>query len=137
MNPTKTFVIFGEPIEILVSGEETSGRSTTLIQTNQPGGGPPPHRHLNEDETFFALEGDYEVYENGVWSKAAPGQAVQGMRGAFHTFRNVGSTAGRMLVFVAPAGLEKFFEEIAPLSVPEDMAQVVAIAERFGISFQA
>lgn len=136
MTPVSTFTIFGEPVEILVSGEMTNGRSTTLLQTSPPGGGPPPHMHRNEDETFFVLEGDYEFLANGAWIKAVPGQAVQGMRGAFHTFRNAGATRGRMLIFVAPAGLEKYFAEIAPLSVPGDMAQILAISERYGISFQ-
>jgi hypothetical protein len=41
-----------------------------------------------------------------------------------------------MLIFVAPAGLENYFEEIAPLSMPWDLAQLLDISERFGISFQ-
>jgi hypothetical protein len=40
-----------------------------------------------------------------------------------------------MLIFVSPAGLEKYLEEISPLSVPDDMRQVLAISERYGISF--
>lgn len=136
MSPTKTITVFGEPIEILVSGEMTHGRSTTLIQTSPPGGGPPPHAHRNEDEIFYVLEGDYEFLQNGEWSEAEPGQAVCGMRGAFHTFRNSGTTEGRMLIFVAPAGIENYFAEIAPLSMPWDLAQLLDISERFGISFQ-
>jgi quercetin dioxygenase-like cupin family protein len=136
LSPTKIFTVFGEPIEILVDGAMTHGRSTALIQTSPPGGGPPPHAHRNEDEIFYVLEGEYEFLQNGEWSKAEPGQAVCGMRGAFHTFRNAGTTEGRMLIFVAPAGLENYFEEIAPLSMPWDLAQLLDISERFGISFQ-
>lgn len=136
MSHTKIFTVFGEPIEILVSGETTSGRSTTLIQTSPPGGGPPPHSHEREDEIFFVLEGEYEFLQNGVWSKAEPGKAICGMRGAFHTFRNAGTTEGRMLVFIAPAGLENYFEEISPLAMPWDLAQLLDISERYGISFQ-
>ncbi|MFZ0747593.1 MAG: cupin domain-containing protein [Terracidiphilus sp.] len=136
MSPTKTFTVFGEPIEILIPGEITNGRSTTIIQTSPPGGGPPPHAHQREDEVFFVVEGDYEFLANGEWTKAVPGQAVFGMRGAFHTFRNVGATEGKMLVFIAPAGLEKYFEEISPLSMPWDMAQLLDISEHYGISFQ-
>ncbi len=136
MSPSRTLMVFGEPVEILISGEETSGCSTTLIQTSPPGGGPPPHSHSNEDEIFFVIEGEYEFLANGVWSKVVPGQAVSGMRGLVHTYRNVGTTTGKMLIFVAPAGLEYFFAEIAPLSMPADKAQILAISERYGISFQ-
>lgn len=136
MSPTKTFYVFGEPIEILISGEMTGGRSTALVQTSPPGGGPPPHAHQNEDEIFFVLEGDYEFLERGVWTELKPGQAVWGMRGLVHTFRNAGTTEGRMLIFSVPAGLEEYFEEIAPLAMPWDLSQLLTISERYGISFQ-
>jgi len=136
MNPTETFTVFDEPIEILVPGEMTNGRSTTIIQTSPPGGGPPPHSHQNEDEIFFVLEGDYEFLENGEWSKAIPGKAICGMRGSIHTFRNAGATTGKMLIFIAPAGLELYFREISELSMPWDMAQLLTISEKYGIAFE-
>jgi quercetin dioxygenase-like cupin family protein len=135
LNPIKSFQVFGELVEVLTDGEMTAGRSTTLIQTSPPGGGPPPHTHLNEDETFFVLEGNYEFLENGQWRRAARGQSIHAMRGLTHTFRNSGSTVGRILVFAAPAGMEKYLEEISPLSVPKDLEQLLAISERYGISF--
>lgn len=136
MPPTTSFTVFGEPIDVLISGEMTGGRSATIIQTSPPGGGPPPHAHQNEDEVFFVLEGEYEFLQNGVWSKVDVGEAVWGVRNSFHTFRNVGSTEGRVLIFISPAGLEEYFEEISTLSMPWDLAQLLDISERFGISFQ-
>ena len=135
VNPIKTFKVFGEPVEVLIPGEMTGDRSTTLTQVSPPGGGPPPHSHQNEDETFFVLEGEYEFLEAGQWRRAAPGHAVQAMRGSVHTFRNVGATTGKMLVFVAPAGMEKYLEEISVLFMPEDLSRLLAISERYGILF--
>lgn len=136
MSPASTLIIFGEPVEILVSGQMTSGRSTTLLQTSPPGGGPPPHMHRNEDETFFVLEGDYEFLANGAWIKAAPGQAVQGMRGSFHTFRNAGTAPGTDNGAIS----SKYFSNPAGATnisiLPGDMDKILAISERFGISFQ-
>ncbi|MGD0891857.1 MAG: cupin domain-containing protein [Terracidiphilus sp.] len=134
MKPIKTFKVFGEPIEILVSGEMTGGLSTTLIQTSPPGGGPPPHSHANEDETFYVLEGNYELLQDGQWVKAAAGECVQTSRGSFHTFRNAGTTTGRMLVFVAPAGLDKYLEELSAFKAPDDMAAILALSARYGIA---
>ena len=131
----KSFKVFGEPVEILVSGEMTGGLSTTLIQTSPPGGGPPPHSHVNEDETFYVLEGDYELLQDGQWVKVAADECVHTRRGSVHTFRNVGSTVGRMLVFVAPAGLDKYLEELSAFRVPEDMPAILALSARYGISF--
>jgi quercetin dioxygenase-like cupin family protein len=135
MSAVKTFKVFGEPVEVLVPGEATEGRSTTTMQVSPPGGGPPPHRHTYEDETFYVLEGEYEFLHDGVWQKVEPGRAVQAMRGSVHTFRNSGTTHGKMLVFIAPSGLEKYLEEISVLSLPVDMERLLAISERYGISF--
>lgn len=135
MRALKTFKVFGEPVEVLIPGEATNGLSSTLTQTSPPGGGPPPHSHTNEDETFFVLEGEYEFLEGGQWHKAEHGRAILAKRGSVHTFRNVGNTTGKMLVFLTPAGLEKYLEEISALSMPQDAARLIAISERYGISF--
>ena len=136
MPPSKSFTVFGEPVEILIPGELTGGLSTTLIHTAFPGGGPPPHSHTREDETFYPLEGDFEIFDGKDWHKIKPGHAAHYRRGAVHTFRNAGSTTGRILIFVAPAGLDKYLEEISILTVPQDMDKVIAISARYGITFQ-
>lgn len=135
MSPVKTFKVFGEPVEVLVSGEMTGGLSTTLTQTSPPGGGPPPHLHLNEDETFFVLKGEYEFLRDGEWLPIARGETVLAKRGSVHTFRNAGTTTGKILVFVTPAGMDKYLEKISPLTIPQDMADLLATSERYGISF--
>ena len=70
-----------------------------------------------------------------MWRKAEPGAAVHANRGSIHTFRNAGNTSGKMLVFIAPAGLEKYLEEISTLPMPADLPQLLAISERYGITF--
>ena len=80
------------------------------------------------------LEGEYVFLKDGHWVKAEPARAIQAMRGSVHTFRNSGSTPGKMLVFVTPAGMEKYLEEISTLSMLADMAKLLAISERYGIS---
>ena len=131
----KSFKVPGDAVEILITAEMADGKSSTLIQTSPPGGGPPPHRHTNEDETFFVLKGEYEFLYNGEWHKVGESETVYGTRGSVHTFRNAGSTTGKILIFVTPGGFEKYLEEISPLSIPADMPQLLAISERYGISF--
>jgi hypothetical protein len=57
------------------------------------------------------------------------------VRGSVHTFRNVGASAGKLLVVTVPGGFEKYLEEISPLSLPQDMEQLIGISKRYGISF--
>ena len=135
MPPLKSFAVFGEPVEILIASETTSGRSATMTQSSPAGGGPPPHSHQNEDETFFVLDGEYEVLLNGVSHKLLAGDAIHATRGSIHTFRNVGGHVGKMLIHIVPGGLENYLEQISYFSVPEGMPQVLEISKRYGIAF--
>jgi quercetin dioxygenase-like cupin family protein len=135
MIPIRSFAVFGDPVEVLIPSDQTGGLSATLTQTSPPGGGPPPHSHQNEDETFFVLEGEYEISLNGAVHKLSAGEAIHATRGSIHTFRNVGSKDGKILVHIVPGGLENYLEEISHFSIPEGMPQVLEISERYGITF--
>jgi mannose-6-phosphate isomerase-like protein (cupin superfamily) len=135
MQPVKSFTVFGEPDDLLVDGAMSHGTAAVMIQTTRPGGGPPPHMHTREDETFTALEGEFEILSEGKWSKIAVGDVVFAPRGHVHTFRNCGSTSGKILIFVSPAGFENYLQEVGPLSPATDMEKIVEISTRFGISF--
>ncbi len=135
MPPIKTFRVFGEPVDVLVNAATSGGVSAAIIQHVPPGGGPPPHSHTHEDETFYVLEGDFEFLYEGEWHPQAVGETMFGRRRSIHTFRNAGSTPGRVLIFVAPAGLEDYLEEISSYSPATDMPKILEISERYGITF--
>ena len=83
-----------------------------MEQSNRKRGGPPRHLHHNEDELFYALEGEYivEVGAERFFLKA--GDCVLGPRGIPHVWAFVGDSAGRLLISFAPAGkMEAFFNE--------------------------
>jgi quercetin dioxygenase-like cupin family protein len=135
MVPVKTFYVLGERVDVLVDTAMSNGASTTIVQHVPPGGGPPPHSHKNEEETFIALEGDFEILTDGKWHPLAKGESVYGKRGGIHTFRNVGNTTGRLLVFLTPGGFEDYLEAFSPFSLPADMPKVLEISEKYGITF--
>ncbi len=67
-------------------------------------GGPALHLHLNEDEWFYVLDGEYVVkVGSDLWS-LAPGDSVLIPRQTPHTFAFKGEGAGRLLVAFSPAG---------------------------------
>jgi mannose-6-phosphate isomerase-like protein (cupin superfamily) len=41
-----------------------------------PNGGPPPHIHTREDETFYVLEGNPSFWVQDHWIDAGPGDFV-------------------------------------------------------------
>ena len=135
MSSIKTFSVFGDRVDVYVDSVISSGLSSTLVQHVQPGGGPPPHSHTNEDETFVALDGEFELLMNGQWHPLVPGEAAYAQRGSTHTFRNSGKTIGRIMVMVTPGGFEKYLQEIGSYSPATDMPKIIEISNRYGITF--
>lgn len=115
----KTLWVAGDLVTFKVVGEDTNGSYSLFEVESSPGGGPPPHIHHREDEILCVLEGEHEVSIGERTIRANAGSVVYGPRNVAHTYKNVGATSGRILGFVAPAGLEKFFEEVGEEATEE------------------
>lgn len=123
---------------ILLDGEQTGGLQSMWLETSPPEGGPPPHFHINDDETFYVVEGRISFFQNGEWREVGPGSSAFVPRGQLHTFRNVGPGPSRMVISTNPAGFDAFItqaaEEFSKAGGP-DMARVYAIGAEHGIHF--
>ena len=112
-----------------------------------PGGGPPPHIHRNEDETFYIVEGQCSIRLSGQTVNAAAGDFVNVPRGIVHCFRNEGTSTMRMVLTYSPSGIEKFFEETLepaldrrsgpPPNIQALADRFVAAGPKYGIEFFA
>jgi len=129
--------ILGIPMLIRIHGRDTGGVLSVVESHDVPGGGPPPHIHHREDETFQILEGEYEFMVGGKTIQAKPGTTLFAPRGIPHTYRYVGKTPGRLMCVITPAGFEGFFEEIGALSAQEqhDIPRVMEIGKKYGLEF--
>ena len=121
----------------LARQDDTEGRYSLFEVRDVPNSGPPMHRHTREDEAFYILEGEYEIYSpDGLIMRARPGTYVHVTRGTAQAYKCVGPSEGRMLVIASPGGLERFFEELGALSASGqsgDFGAVAAVADRHGI----
>ena len=135
----------GDHYTFLVTGDESGGAYFAMEALVPPGGGPPPHIHSREDETFYLVEGEIEFTLGDDTVTAGPGDFVNVPRGTVHCFRNAGSSTARMILTFTPAGMERFFEETlepapadatdAPDNIDEVAARYVAAAPRHGLEF--
>ena len=91
---------------LLVTGEETGGAYFSMEALVEPGGGPPPHVHRDEDETFYVLEGHCTFRLGERTISAGPGDFVNVPRGTVHSFRNRSSGIVRLILTFTPAGIE-------------------------------
>jgi quercetin dioxygenase-like cupin family protein len=134
-NGGKSVSILGIPMLIRIHGRDTGGVVSAVESHDVAGGGPPPHIHHREDETFQVLEGDYEFTVAGKLFVAGPGTTIFAPRGIPHTYRYLGQTPGRLMCVITPAGFEGFFEEIGALSSQQqqDIPRVLEIAAKYGL----
>lgn len=141
----KTYLLVGDVVTFKAVGAETGGAYTLFEGRSQPGSGVPTHIHQYEEEAFFVMEGTYAFGIGERLVELGPGGFVFGPRGLPHSYRNVGSTPGRLLTLVTPGGLfEQFTAEIGqPLDGPDhplppgspDLDRLVAVAAKYGIDF--
>ena len=137
------FSAVGDVYRILATGEQTGGAYALCEARVLPGGGPPPHVHRREDESFFILEGEITFMLDGRKVLAKAGSFLQSPRNLPHAFKNESSAPARMLVLTTPSGFEKFLAEFAqpvpsfespPLPVTAaEIQRLLAIAPKYGI----
>src|SRR5438067_2286837 len=143
MNPTvipsgegKSVNVIGNAITIRLHGCDTGGVLSVAESIDQPGGGPPPHIHHREDETFQVLEGEYEFTCGDKTFKVRKGATIFAPRGVPHAYRYIGSTPGQLMVTMTPAGFEQFFEEVGALEPQQQqIPRVIEIGKKYGLEF--
>jgi len=104
----------GDLYSMLVTGKESNNVFFQFEAFVPEGGGPPPHIHSREDETFYVISGNLEILLGDKTHLAKAGDFVYIPRGTVHRFKNIGKEMAVQLVTFSPAGVEKFFEEVFP-----------------------
>ena len=104
----------GDLYSLLATGKETNNAFFQFEAIVPEGGGPPPHVHSREDESFYVVSGNLEILLGDKTYQAKRGDFVYIPRGTTHSFKNVGRDTAVQLVTFVPAGIELFFQEVFP-----------------------
>ena len=142
----RTIGIVGDVYRFLATGDETGGRYAMWEALVPPGGGPPPHVHSREQEGFFVLEGEMSFFAEEKRIVATAGMFVNMPPGTAHSFKNESSQPARMLITVAPAGLEQMFFEVGvplaegattvPPPTKDEIEKLLSLAPRYGVEIR-
>lgn len=65
-NEGQTVAIVGDVYRFMATGDDTDGRYAMFEAVVRPGGGPPPHIHSREEESFYVLEGEITFFSASV-----------------------------------------------------------------------
>ena len=119
-NSRKT-VLSGFPVDFKVATKDTDGGLFIIENLNETKGGPPRHLHHEQEEWFYAIEGEYLLEIDDERFNLGPGDSILAPRKAPHAWAFKGKGHGRLLIAFQPAGLmESFFKELAKIKgVPE------------------
>ncbi len=100
-------------VRFMIDGGETDQGFSLVEHPMSPRAlAAPLHKHNREDEYSYVLEGRMGALLGDEVLEAGPGDLVFKPRDQWHTFWNAGDEPCRILEIIAPAGFEKFFEEL-------------------------
>lgn len=142
----RTIGVVGDTYRFLATGEETAGKYAMWEAVVPPGGGPPPHIHSREEEAFYILEGEITFQIDDQRIVATAGMFANMPIGSLHSFKNESGKLAKMLISVAPAGLEQMFIEVghsvalgeqAPPVTKADIDKLLAVAPKYGVEIRA
>ncbi len=140
----RTIGLVGDIYRFFATSDETGGRYSMFEATVLPGGGPSPHIHRREAETFYVLEGEITFQVGDERRVAKSGTFVHMPIGNLHAFKNETNQPAKMLISFAPAGLEEMFFEVgkdlAKGETPdehsaEETEKILEAAGRFGVEY--
>jgi quercetin dioxygenase-like cupin family protein len=142
----RTIAVVGDVYRFLATGEDTGGKYAMWEAIVPPGGGPPPHVHSREEEGFYILEGEITFLIGDERMVASAGMFANMSVGTLHGFKNESGKPAKMLISVAPAGLEQMFFEVGQpvsqgtttTSLPSqaEIEKLLAIAPRYGVEIR-
>ena len=142
----RTIAVVGDVYRFLATGEDTNGKYAQWEAIVPPGGGPPPHVHSREEEGFYILEGEITFQIGDERVVATAGMFANMPVGTPHSFKNESTLPAKMLISVAPAGLEQMFFEVgvpvvqgstsAPPPTKAEIDKLLEIAPSYGIEIR-
>jgi quercetin dioxygenase-like cupin family protein len=108
------------------------GSLAVLETTVAPGfPGPAMHEHDATVDSFYVLDGTLTLQLDGRSAELGPGSYGLVPPGSPHTFSNQRDEPARVLNLIAPAGFERYMQDVAALGEPIDPARMAEIASQY------
>ena len=145
-NHGKHIAISGDINSILISTDDTNGTYSVIEAKVFPDGGPIPHVQTKEHEGFYVIDGIITFNVDGNEIIAKPGTFVNVPPYVTHDFKNNTNSVAKMLIILAPGGLENLFIEVGrevsdtnirPLPMTDDeMKKFTNLLSKYGVEIK-
>jgi mannose-6-phosphate isomerase-like protein (cupin superfamily) len=111
----KTVMLGPDPYLFTATGEDNDGRYDFMIATITYLQGPPLHIHLEQDDTFFVLEGVLTLQVGDDLFDLHPGDFACAPKGTPHAFVNQHKEPVRTINIMTPGGFDRVLEDFGAL----------------------
>ena len=131
----KELMIWGAiPLQIKVSSKDTMGSFFVFEHAKMSKGGPPRHFHYEQDEWFYAKEGEFAFEVGNEKFTLQPGDSLFAPRMIPHVWAYTGEKPGNLLLAIQPAGtLEEFFMKSCGLTRPPTLQEAEELFAAHGM----
>jgi quercetin dioxygenase-like cupin family protein len=133
-------VVVPDEVQCKVRTSDLGGRLSIVLADHAPWQGSPLHRHLDGDEWFYVIKGEFAYEVGGVLYRILEGGSLVAPTRIPHRYIN-GPAPGTLIVGLSPGGrLEEFFEEGArlrrnPAPTPPSREDLIALYARYNVEY--
>jgi quercetin dioxygenase-like cupin family protein len=123
----------GTEVTFKVSSDQATGASC-LEFAAAPGFDTGLHVHKRLEETFYVLDGEFELRAGEEVRRALPGHLMFVPPGVPHCFANPTDAPARLLLIMSPAEFDRYFVELADIlarSGPPDTDAIAALRAKY------
>ena len=118
----------GTEVTFKVPSDQAAGAS--CVEFNAlPGFDTGLHVHTKLEETFYVLDGEFELRAGDDKLRAGPGTCVFVPPGVAHAFSNPSDAPARLLLLMSPPGHDRYFVELADILARSGPPDSEAIAK--------
>lgn len=118
----------GTEVTFKVRSDQAAGASCVEFAA-VPGFDTGLHVHSKLEETFYVLEGEFEIRTGDDVRRALPGTVMFVPPGVPHAFSNPTGAPARLLLLMSPASHDRYFVELADILASTGAPDTDAIAK--------
>lgn len=127
--------VLGDHVVIKLRSGTSPYRLAVVTVEVPPGSGTPCVSHTVEEEVYFVLEGELQMYAAAERHTLHPGDLVHLLPGTPHGYRNASEHSARFLAWTVGGPMDEFFEQVAERvhAMPRDISVLQDVMKEFGV----
>lgn len=114
-------------VKIKLKSDDTGGAYEVITENHPKGFESEPHIHPVGAETFFIIEGEYDIFFGDVKDSVGPGSVLHVPAGVVHVIR--AKTEGKVLMIYSPPEIVERTMALTSMT-PEEMAVPGAVTAK-------